>query len=392
MDNRKYKFEIGQKITDNNRDLTIIDREIRARYQRYYKYHCNKCGNEDWKREGHLLRTSGCNVCNRSQKVIKGINDIATTDPELIKYFDNIEESYIYSRSSAKKVLCRCPICNNTKTVKIYDLTRNNGFACTNCSDNFPYTEKFMYNVLKELNINFINQLSSKYFNWCGSYRYDFYFELNNKKYIIETHGRQHYVDMGYKYRRTLQEEQENDKNKKELALKNNIDSYIVIDCKISSLEYIKENILKSELNNIFDLSKINWNKCDKNALNNIIKEICDYWHLHNEINNEDISCKELAEYFGVSSNTINRSLKRGNMFGWCSYNPEEERIKRQKQKQSIKISIFKNGEKLGSFNSIKELSQKSKDIFETYLETGRISKAMKKNKEYKGFTFKREN
>ena len=55
-----------------------------------------------------------------------------------------------------------------------------------------------MSNVLNYLNIDFKTQVSKNTFNWCKNYRYDFYFELNNEKYIIETHGGQHYEEGFY--------------------------------------------------------------------------------------------------------------------------------------------------------------------------------------------------
>ena len=48
---------------------------------------------------------------------------------------------------------------------------------------------------------------------------------------------------------RTLEEEQENDELKKSLAIKNGIKDYLVIDCRESEMEFIKSNILKSQLN-----------------------------------------------------------------------------------------------------------------------------------------------
>ena len=41
-----YKYNIGDRIKDNNRDLTIIDRRIRNDKYKQYKYRCNKCGYE----------------------------------------------------------------------------------------------------------------------------------------------------------------------------------------------------------------------------------------------------------------------------------------------------------------------------------------------------------
>ena len=77
----------------------------------------------------------------------------------------------------------------------------------------------------------------------------------------METHGKQHYED-GFKGcgGRTLEEEQQNDKNKYELAIKNGIkqQNYIVIDCSKSDLEFIKNNIINSRLNELFNLNKNN--------------------------------------------------------------------------------------------------------------------------------------
>ena len=62
-----FKIKIGQTFKDDKRDLTIIDREKRARYKKdenfksntkWYKYHCNRCGAELWMEEGNLLK--GC--------------------------------------------------------------------------------------------------------------------------------------------------------------------------------------------------------------------------------------------------------------------------------------------------------------------------------------------
>ena len=158
------------------------------------------------------------------------------------------------------------------------------GLSCF-CNDGISYVEKFMYNALKQLDIKFSTQLSKTVFKWCDKYRYDFYFEYNNKQYICEINGLQHYEESfknvkSNRNRRTLKEEQKNDKLKKELALKNDIkeDNYIVIDCRYSELEWIKEHILNSNLAKIFDLSNIDWLKCHEFACCTRVKEACDLW------------------------------------------------------------------------------------------------------------------
>ena len=106
----KWKYEIGQIVKDDKRNITIIDKEIRIcnkiksiENKKYYKYKCNKCGyNEGWMIEGNLLIGNGCRCCG-GKTVIKGINDIATTHPNIVKYFKYKDDSYKYSYGSHKK-------------------------------------------------------------------------------------------------------------------------------------------------------------------------------------------------------------------------------------------------------------------------------------------------
>ena len=162
-------------------------------------------------------------------------------------------------------------------------------------------------------------------FKWCGKYKYDFYFEYDNEQYIVETHGGQHYRD-NTKFRRNYSKIgiKENDKLKKELALENEIkeENYIVIDCRYSELDWIKNNkngILNSRLAELFDLSKIDWFKVDKFACSNLIKNLCEYW-----MNNQNITIVETGKKFGHADATIRRWLKYGNKFGWCTYIPKK--------------------------------------------------------------------
>ena len=112
---KDFKIEIGQTFKDDKRDLTIIDREYRGRYK-YYKYKCNKCScDEGWIEESSLLNLkTGCSCCY-GRTVEKGINDISTTNPEMVKYFVNIEDAYTHTYCSNDKVLMKCPNCNNEK-------------------------------------------------------------------------------------------------------------------------------------------------------------------------------------------------------------------------------------------------------------------------------------
>ena len=208
---------------------------------------------------------------------------------------------------------------------------------------------------------------------------------------IIETHGSQHYKQSTRG--RSLEEEQENDKYKKDLALDNNIECYITLDCSKSELEYIKNSLLNSELSDLFDLSKIDWFKCEEYALKNIVLEICSYWREHNEINDEDLTTTDISRIFNLSVTTIQRYLNKGVKLGWCNYNSKEE-LKKASIKGSKStgksVEIFKDGESLGIFKSCSELERQSEKLFGIKLNNRKIASVCRGERpHHKGFTFK---
>lgn len=328
---KDYKIKLGALLKDDKRDISIIDRELRKNkhrkntYWKYYKYHCNICGYEGWIEESHLIgKSGGCSCCN-GHSAILGINTIYDTDPWLIELGISEKDAKKYTKGSSKYIEVTCPDCGNKKKIKISSVYRNKSIGCI-CGDGFSYPEKFMFNVLTQLDVEFITQLSRTVFKWCKDYRYDIYIPKYNM--IIETNGLQHYKETSFKM--SLQETQENDKFKKELALNNGIKHYIVIDCRISDVDFIKENILKSKLNKFFDLSSINWVETDLYAIkNNKIKEVCDYWNQKEDWE----TVGTMGRIFNRDRSTIRDWLKKGNRLGWCNYNTEEEKIKNYKNK-----------------------------------------------------------
>lgn len=97
----EWEYEIGQRITEDNRDITIIDRKRIKDSQGYlvkmYKYHCNICGfdcgkhyfigeliDEFWVSEYDLKRKdkrrANCSCCS-SSVIVPNINDITTLAP-----------------------------------------------------------------------------------------------------------------------------------------------------------------------------------------------------------------------------------------------------------------------------------------------------------------------
>jgi len=322
----KYKYNIGDVITSNNRNLEIIDREIREVERRhrannkpflqrlkFYKYHCNNCGNEDWIKEHYLDDTeysTGCNACCKTaEKVVKGINDVATTAPWMVPYFVNPNDAFIYCKSTRKKTKFKCLDCGKIYERSVAHIYSTNGVKCI-CGDGQSYPNKFMYSLLEQIGVNFTTEKS---FDWSENKFYDDYIEYNGLKIITEQHGRQHY-DKQINLSRCLEQEKDNDKLKRNLALSNGIDYYFVIDCRDSDKEYIKNSICQSGLLELLNVSQddIDWEQCSSFASSNLAKSVCDYLNEHPVMKMADI-----ASHFRVSKKTIKRYQNIGKQNGW---------------------------------------------------------------------------
>lgn len=263
----------------------------------------------------------------------------------------NTEDPFTVSRGSGKNVWIKCPNCGNEKLISV-NTFRKSGLGCNKCSDGIPYSEKFMFSFLNQLNINFITQLSKTTFEWCSQndneFRYDFY--IADEECIIETHGIQHYEDIHNQWNTDLIEQQNNDILKMKIALENGIkeENYIVIDCRYSNIEWIKKSIFNSRLSEMFDLSRINWKKCHEYACVSLVKGVSSLWS--NETKNYSI----IMEHFKICKNTVIKYLKQGNINGWCDYDPEVEK-NNNKVKLSKKILCIELNEIFNSINNAKQ-------------------------------------
>lgn len=375
-----YKIEIGTNIIDEHRNLVILERKRIKRnghYFKMYRYKCNICGYDDgWSEECDILHhKNGCSCCS-NRTVIEGINDIPTTAPWMIDYFQGgYEEAKQYSCKSQHKIYPICPDCGRirNKLVSIDRIYYRHSIGCT-CRDGISYPEKFFINFLEQLGVNFIYQLTKTTFQWVGNYSYDFY--LPDYNCIIETHGGQHYKDTTWSSSSVTNN---NDNNKMERALNNGIFYYIQLDCSKSTKEFISNSILSSALFNILNLKDydINWEKCSEFACRNITKDICNFYIDNNY--NIDMTSKQ----FHLSKTATGRYLKLGNDLGWCIYPFHSYR----------KIVVQKDDEYIGCFDSSKYIEDNSIEIFGIFLGQTQIIHNCNKNKNgftkpYKGYYF----
>ena len=323
----EWKYEIGDIVIDENKNMTIIDRKYDNGIQ-YYKIKCNKCGfdcgehyynqvfkEEMWISIYNLNKAKGCPCCGRSSKiVVSGINDIPTTAPWMIKYFQGgYNEAKMYTQYSNNKLFFICPYCNRVsdKKIPIHNLRKYFGLSCI-CNDKMSFPNKFIYFLFEQIKDN-IDYFEKEYQpEWAKPYRYDLFFIIKNKKYIVEMDGGVGHGNKKFKSQEIDREGLERDKVKDKLAFDNNI-TVIRIDCLKSDFEYIKNNVLNS-LINIIDLSNVNWKKLEEYCTSNIVKEICEYYNrTHDTILN-------ISNVFKTSTRSIIDNLEKGNRLGWCNY------------------------------------------------------------------------
>lgn len=260
----------------------------------------------------NVLIGEGCPVC--AGRIIGNPpeykNSIwASEHKEYFSRFLTTEQMKTHTPQSNKYVEAICPDCGYKKNTKVSNLFYR-GFSCK-CGDGQSYPNKFIYNLLDQLSIEYTPE---KFFDWSNRKIYDIYIE--NFNCLIENHGRQHYIGGFEKFGgRTLEEEQKNDNYKKQLAIDNNISHYIIIDCSSSKIDFIKNSIMDSELPKILNFNEkdINWFQCHEFAISNLVKIAANLWK-------ENLSVRNTAKKLHLHETTIIRYLKTAAELNWCNW------------------------------------------------------------------------
>ena len=309
---------------DKNNENDINPYEIYKCGTKKVWLYCQEKDYHNYDREGNKIgykiqcsnfyNGNRCNYC-RGQHNIHYKDSLAYKYPQIAKMIAieenglTFEDCYNIAPYSNKKFYFKCLDCNKISNKQLGKVI-SRGYSCDFCSDGLPITEKFMANILKQLDEDFITQLNKLNFEWCGYFKYDFYLPKYNM--IIEVNGLQHYEDTTGTWDTSLFKIQMNDLFKYKCA-KSHVDNYIVIDCRYSELEWMKENV-KKELNNYFDLSNINWELAWEESQNSLCIKAWELW------NNGIQDIKEISKILKLSQKTITRYLKRGNECKKCNY------------------------------------------------------------------------
>ena len=310
-----------------------------------------------------ITETNVCPLCN-THVVVKGVNDLATTHNYLSEWVLNKDNMYTRSHGSAENIGLICPDCGYEFSRKINKVC-GRGVSCPRCGDSrgTSFPEKILMNLFIALGARYKKDAK---FIFSGDKKYDYYLEDDNV--ICEIHGSQHYDKSTFsrlKDARTFEEEQDNDRLKYDLICEYMDCRYIVIDARYSDVNFIKQNIIDSELSKVFDLSMIDWNEIFKRSLRSKVKDVAILYGKNKML--IDIG-KELS----ISQPTVIKYLKNANEVGLCEYKP---------YKHTRRCICLTTNE---VFSSIKEASKKFQVQYTNILSccNGKINYAGKLNNE----------
>lgn len=372
---RKRSEDLKNIFHQLNSTLKIVDNNVRL--NTLVKVYCTVCGQyfEKMLTSPYVSnKKCYCSVCiNRT--IVKGFNDVATTRPDLIKYFKDKNDVFKYGHGMTDKLAFICPDCGFEKELKIEVLARQ-GFACPCCGDGVSYPNKFIRSFMRQLNVdNLIFEYSP---SWAKMYFYDCYFEYKGYKYLIEVDGQQHFKKSS-NFEMTLAEVQERDKEKAMFAEQNGC-NLIRIDAQKSNKDYLSYEIKKSLLSSLFDISKIDWDKCDTDATTNLAKEISLYAEkiMPNKY-------REICQVFNIGADTIRKYLRQGVKFGWCSMRVVE------KLTVPKRVNVYDDNDNLlHIFNGIQECSEKMSKMYNKKFNIHGISDNCHGLRDsFKGYVFK---
>lgn len=320
-----YVLELSQK----RNNVIVLGTYVNNKTKIPHK--CLICGHEWEATPDKVLQHHLCPVC--AHKVIGSAPNYQNSiwanihlRYALSKYIDE-ETMKKYMPSSHKYIKIKCPNCGTIKETSVEKLCGGK-FRCV-CDDGVSFPNKFVFAVISQVYKNAITEFSP---TWAKPKKYDLYLEKLNL--IIENHGIQHYEDTPC-WKTTLREQQENDTLKESLARNNGITNYIVLDCRYSTYEWIKNSIMTSNLPRLlnFNYADIDWNYVYEYANKNFIKELANLYQ-------EGMPAKDLAKKLNMPHGTACKYLNIAYELGWCNYDKHLIRCNGQQKKKKSRKTI----------------------------------------------------
>lgn len=337
---------------------------------------CKVCGLTSKITPHNLLKHAGCGYCS-GRKLNKEFNSFGAKHPELLKFFIDKNEAFKYTYGSKVKAKLQCPICQNKFQLPYYILNKQ-GFNCSFCNT-MTYPNKFLRILLSNLpgitNLSF--EKSYKINN--KIIRYDSFFNYNDKDFIIEINGGQHYKNCSYN-QFNVNNQIQKDLFKKQFAQQNNM-IYIEIDARKSSFSYIKEQFLNSNLNNYKLLDNVCWNELFIKFNDfSLLKSICQ------DYEDKLLRVNELSQKYNINRHRISQILQDGKELNLCpSY-------KLNNNRQGVRIEAYNaKHELIGSYPSIELCTKKLNQKYNLNFLSNSISHVIRGvQKSHRNFYFKK--
>lgn len=333
--------EFQKRLAEKNNNVFTDD--IYHNLTTKMEFYCSK--KHHWSnRPDKVLIGQGCPYCC-GNKIIKGETDLWTLRPDVAEMLEDSLLGYKIGIGHRGKHNFICPDCGALQSKSVAAVCRY-GFSCNVCSDGRSYPNRLMASLLEMLNVTYIPEFSFPE----DTHRYDFYLPVYN--IIIEMHGIQHYEEAWFS-KRTLQEEQDNDKYKYEIAMLHNIALYIVVDCRESNFRFIWSNICNSLLSKIFDLHTVDVNQLSIKAATSLFLNITNMWKL-------GCGTTEIVDKLHINRSTVLEYLHSANDAGVIEYSIQESR-KRSTVGNSIMINQYtQDGVYVASYCSAQEVYNKT--------------------------------
>ena len=322
-----FKYSKGEIVRDLEvleciviHSKTIVNGAYVSNDENGYKVKCLRDGYIYETLEKNLGRgRRGCPVCCGA-KAVDGFYSLFTTSPQLAIWFADPEVPHHITRDSNKKYDFICPYCGR-KFQAIPNRIKSDEPSCL-CRDGHSYPEKMFGNILSQLHINYIPQLSKSTYEWCLQYKYDFYFEIQNQSYIVELDGGIGHGNNQYSNGMSAQESLHRDRIKDDLARENGI-TLFRIDVNYPDVrtrfDYIQFQLLKSPLRKILDFDVINWDSCRIESEKSIVIKCGQLWE-------KGFTLKEISEKLKIGQTTTAEYLRKCASFGICNYVPHNKR------------------------------------------------------------------
>lgn len=291
-------------------------------------------------KEGHIWLSTphdvldgyGCPFC-AGNTVLRGYNDLWTTNPEIAAMLKNPDDGYELSKGSHRKVDWICPDCGTPKNASVKQVMAY-GLACAKCSDGISYPNRFIAALLSQLPVDTVTPEWSP--KWIGRYRYDIYFVYNNQEYVVEMDGGIGHGELDFVTSQKDEIGLARDIIKDTQAKAHNIILFR-IDCKYEKggihhrFQYIKNSIIESGLNELLDLSQVDWDLCNKEATKSLHIIAARQYDAGKSI-------KEIAHNLQVHYSTVYNWLKRMSEEGLCTYRPVLGNPSHQNNRKKLQI------------------------------------------------------